>query len=131
MIARITMPIILTREMSPNGRHAHWGSKSSVTKRLREDARRATVSHINGKTPGVAELMASRAPVVMDIEVIWPGNNRFWDEDNIIATAKPARDGIATALWGGEDGHVRVGEVKQSRGDGGLAFTFRAGEAAA
>ena len=129
MIARITMPIVLTREMSPNGSQGtHWSTKSTPRARVREEARRATVSHINGGTPGVAALMATRDPVVMDIEVELPKGAKRWDEDNIVSACKGVRDGIAQALWGGQDSHVRVGVVTQVRGDGGMAFTFRADE---
>ncbi|MGD9892834.1 MAG: hypothetical protein AB7R89_13760 [Dehalococcoidia bacterium] len=126
MIARITMPIVLTRELSPNGSQGtHWTYKSRPRARVKEEARRATVSHINGNAPGVAALMATRDPLIMDIEVEWPKGAKRWDEDNIVTACKGIRDGIATALWDGEDAHVRVGTVSQVRGEGGLAFTFR------
>jgi len=130
VIARIAMPIVLTREMTPNGRYQDFNAQKAVTRRLREDARRATVSHTNDPAcrAAIAALKAHREPLVMDIEIAWPPRRKRLDDDNAKASLKPILDGMADELWGGSDAHVRVGTVSQIRGDGGLAFTFRADE---
>lgn len=126
MIARITMPIILTRELSPNGR-AGWRAKASVTKRVREEARRATVSWLNTPGSGLSAFCgATMTPTTLDVVVEWPKGRKPLDDDNCKASLKAVIDGISDALWDGNDSHVRVGTVNQVRGDGGLAFTFRA-----
>jgi hypothetical protein len=133
MIATLTMPIILTREMTPNGRQG-WRQHAQTVKRLREDARRATVSHMHdGARIPIALIWANQRnePVTMDVEVEWPKGRKTMDEDNIVAALKPVRDGISDALWAGEDKHVRVGSVTQTRGAGGLRITLRTGKDAA
>lgn len=127
MIVQITMPIVLTREMGPNGRYKSLNAQRAVSRKLRQDAFRAAKSHYNdpARDDIVGGVADNFAPVVMDVEVVWPKGRKFWDEDNIVAALKPVRDGIADAFWEGEDMHVRVGAVAQSRGNGGLVFTFR------
>ena len=127
----LSMPIILTRDHSPNGR-LHHQAKARATKRLREDARRAAMSHVNDpvwrQLGGWAALgWGDRGvPVTMDIEIVWPKGRKTLDDDNAKASLKPAIDGVADALWGGEDRHVEIGRVTQTRGAGGLTFTLRA-----
>ncbi|HEX2673447.1 MAG TPA: hypothetical protein VHM25_21345, partial [Polyangiaceae bacterium] len=48
------------------------------------------------------------------------------DSDNLVAACKPARDGVADALFGGDDARVQVGRVTQGRGDGVTILTLRA-----
>jgi hypothetical protein len=132
VIATLSMPIILTREMTPNGRQG-WRKHAQTVKRLREDAYRATMSYVNDPSWRSAQgwdvlgCGDSGEPVTMDLEVEWPKGRKTMDEDNIVAALKPVRDGIADALWGGEDKHVRVGSVTQTRGAGGLRITLRSG----
>lgn len=125
----LTMPIVLTRDHSPNGR-LHHQAKASAVKRLRRDAEIATMSHVNDpawrQRGGWAALGwgDQGMPVVMDIAVEWPPHGKFWDDDNVKAALKPVLDGIADALFGGEDRHVEMGTVTQSRGLGGLVITL-------
>jgi hypothetical protein len=132
MIVTMTMPIVLTREMGPNAR-LHHQAKAKVTARLREDARRAATNWVNDPKASsrfaeyTSEAFWAGGHLVMDVEVEWPPRRKRWDEDNIVAALKPVRDGIADALWGGEDKHVRVGTVSQTSGSGGLRITFRTG----
>jgi hypothetical protein len=131
VIATLTMPIILTREMTPNGRQG-WRAHAQTVKRLREDAFRATMSWLHDPETTLHTMAYwPDGPVVMDLEVEWPKGRKFMDEDNIVSSCKPVRDGIADALWGGEDKHVRVGSVTQVRGAGGLRITLRTGKDAA
>jgi hypothetical protein len=126
----LTMPIVLTREHSPNGR-LHHQVKAAVVARLREDARRAAMSHVNDpawrQRGGWAALGwdDKGASVLMDVVIEWPKGRRLADDDNAKASLKPVVDGIADALWGGEDRHVELGTVTQTRGSGGLVITLR------
>ena len=128
----LTMPIILTRDHSPNGRHGHYLQKARITKRLRHEAYTATMSFVHDpawrQRGGWAALgWGDRfTPVVMDVTVAWPKGRKAWDDDNVKAALKPVLDGISDALWGGEDRHVTLGEVTQTRGSGGLTITLRA-----
>lgn len=126
VIVTLSMPIILTREMTPNGRQG-WRAHAQTVKRLREDARRATVSHLNDLETKLYTMVYDDEPVLLDVEVEWPKGRKTMDEDNIVAALKPVRDGIADALWGGSDAHVKVGKVTQTRGAGGLRITLRTG----
>jgi hypothetical protein len=128
MIARMTMPIILTREMTPNGRQG-WRAHARTVKRLREDARRATVSHMNDERLELYAFCWHRdEPVTLDFEIQWPKGRKHLDDDNAKASLKPVIDGVSDALWGGEDRHVTLGTVTQTRGAGGLRITLRTGK---
>lgn len=79
------------RELSPNAR-IHWGKKSRATKNYRAEAVIATQAAFGA---------AYRAPNETEIPVIitfHPPDSRGRDDDNIIASFKAARDGIAQAM---------------------------------
>lgn len=126
----LAMPIILTRDHSPNGR-LHHQAKAAAVKRLRRDAELATMSHVNDpewRQAGGWDAMGwgdVGMPVVMDVVIEWPKGRKFADDDNAKASLKPVIDGIADALWGGEDRFVELGTVTQTRGSGGLVITLR------
>lgn len=120
----ITMPIVLTRDLSPNGR-PNWRQKASVVKRTREEARRATVSWLNTPGSGLDAYAGDTTPTILDVEISWPRGRRTLDDDNARASLKCVIDGIADGLWDGSDAHVRVGTVHQVRGTGGLTFRLR------
>lgn len=78
------------KELNPNAR-VHWGKKSRHTKAYRAEAVIATQAALKG------------AVAVADTEIpllvtFYPPDNRARDDDNIIASFKAARDGIAQAL---------------------------------
>lgn len=125
MIASIRMPIVLTREMTPNGRQG-WRAHARTVKRLREDARRATVSWLNDPTSGLSAFCgAVTMPTTLDVVIEWPKGRKRLDDDNAKASLKPVIDGVSDALWGGQDRHVELGTVTQTRGPGELRLTFR------
>lgn len=131
MIVSISMPIVLTREMTPNGRQS-WQAHARTVKRLREDARRATSSWLNDPASGLSTLCgATTTPTRLDVVIEWPKGRKQLDDDNAKASIKPVLDGLADALWFGSDRHVTIGEVVQTRGSGGLTLTLRTGQDAA
>ena len=130
MSVTISMPIILTREMTPNGRQG-WRAHARTVKRLRDDAQRATASWLNDPTSGLSAFCgATTTPTTLDVIIEWPKGRKRLDDDNAKATLKPVLDGVADALWHGSDRHVTIGEVTQTRGAGGLTLTLRTREAA-
>lgn len=62
----------------------------------------------------------------MDIAVEWCCGRKAMDSDNLVASCKPMRDGIADALFDGEDKRIQVGAITQTRGDGVTQVTLRA-----
>lgn len=130
MIASIRMPIVLTREMTPNGRQG-WRAHARIVKQLREDARRATASWLNDPASNLSAFCGATAtPTTLDVVIEWPKGRKRLDDDNAKASLKPVLDGVADALWFGSDRHVTIGEVTQTRGSGELRLTFRTREAA-
>src|SRR5262245_53959434 len=102
-------------ELNPNSR-AHWRKRHEAAKELRfvagHMARLAT-------NLGMCEDWRLVGDVVMDISVSWDGRRKEMDSDNLIAACKPARDGIADVLFGGDDSRMVVGNVTQrTRGKG-------------
>lgn len=64
--------------------------------------------------------------MIMDIAVEWCCRRKEMDSDNLVAACKPARDGIADALFEGDDSRIQVGVVTQTRGAGVTRVTLRA-----
>lgn len=75
-------------DLSPNAR-VHWGQKSRASKAARHEAGWAMRREFKGK-PGW-----QRVAIEM---VFCPPDNRRRDLDNLIASMKPAADGIADAI---------------------------------
>jgi hypothetical protein len=131
MIARMTMPIVLTREMTPNGR-LHWRKKAKLTAQVRGEAKLATQSWLNTPGSGLSAFCGdTTSPVTLDVEIEWPKGRKTLDDDNAKASLKTIIDGMSDALWFGQDKHVTLGTVKQTRGAGGLRITLRTGKDAA
>ncbi len=126
--AVIVIPMVPPRECNPNW-HGHWRQKVAAVKafraaayyvareaRMRDAVAWAAAWPVNGE----------RA-VMMDIHVSYAGWRPLMDSDNLVASCKAARDGIADALFNGEDGHIQVGRATQEvRGDGVTQITLRA-----
>lgn len=125
MRVKFTIPMMPPRECSANFR-GHWWDRAQAGKDWRETARMAAL--VDDGVHGIPDPGAWDT-VVLDIEVEWCCGRKRMDDDNLIAACKPARDGIADALWGGEDRHVRVGDVTQRKGAGVTIVTLRQGDA--
>lgn len=87
MISSIHLPWP-DRRLHPNAR-VHWGEKARVTKRARLDA--AWEARISGVLP------IPDAPLVVTA-IFFPPDNRARDVDGMLASIKPALDGIADAI---------------------------------
>ena len=88
------MKIVLpfpAKELNPNARK-HWGAVSRFKKKARADAALATRAAMGGKAIDLGE-----GPIPMRI-TFFPPDNRHRDDDNMVASFKAARDGIADAL---------------------------------
>jgi hypothetical protein len=120
--AVIVVPMMPPQECSPN-HHGHWRTRHAAAAEFRECGRLCAIVWASA----VEHEWAIRGAdaVVMDIAVAWAGRRKAMDTDNLIAACKPLRDGIADALWSGEDQHVRVGEITQTRGEGVTVLTLR------
>jgi hypothetical protein len=98
-------------EVSPNW-HGSWRKKAEAVAELREHAH------------WLRRLERSPA-VTIDFQIAWCCGRRRLDDDNAKACMKPIIDGIAAELWSGQDRHVTIGEVVQTRGDGIVTVTLK------
>lgn len=85
------------RALHPNAR-VHWAKKSKATKAAREEA--------YWLTKALGRIEVPDGPLVLHLECT-PPTNRRRDDDGIIASFKPYRDGIAEAL-GIDDSRFRT-----------------------
>lgn len=101
------------RECSPNAR-AHFAKKAKAARTYREAAQLATKSTLNGE-PGVRDALTTARRICYRLTVSWePGRRGTIDEDNTLASAKAALDGIAAAL-GVDDRRFTVRGVEIDR----------------
>lgn len=121
--ARIEILMMPPAECAPN-RRRHWRVVSRAAREAREEATKATRIALNNGEPGLSAFCGYVGDVVMDIEVAWHGRRTGMDEDNLITACKPLRDGVADVLWG-DDRRVRVGDVRQTRGQGTTTLILR------
>ena len=99
---QITITLSLPHKcLRPNVR-SHWAPKSRAIKQARQDAQQAAFEKFK-ELPG---------PFIINHYFLHPfyATARFWDDDNIIASCKSYRDGIADAA--NQDDHsFRCAEV--------------------
>ena len=86
------------KELSPNSR-GHWAKKAKEAKKYREVARIAVLEIREVALIDVLEnwIRANGAGITLEI-TFYPPDRRRRDLDNLIASMKPALDGIADAL---------------------------------
>ena len=84
------------KELSPNAR-VHWAKKATIAKKYRRDAYLLTRE---------AGLRATEGPLLLVLEFV-PPDRRRRDDDNLLASCKALRDGIAEAL-GIDDSRFRT-----------------------
>lgn len=92
------------KKLSPNAR-LHWKAKLAPKKIAKDAAWMATIT-----TPGFCDtaksLVAGNGPINVSF-TFYPPDRRLRDDDNMIASVKAARDGIASAL-GVDDNRFRA-----------------------
>lgn len=86
-----------SRDLSPNAR-VHWARKSKAAKKYRADC------HLLAKAAGVRITWDGPAHLWI---TFYPPDRRPRDDDNLIASFKSGRDGIADAL-GVDDKRFRI-----------------------
>ena len=75
--------------LNPNKRHAHWSIKSKAAKAYRKACKELAQAH---------GMVAPDSPkIVLWLEFV-PPDRRHRDDDNMVASFKAGRDGIADAL---------------------------------
>ena len=87
------------RELSPNAR-GHWAKKSTAAKRYRHTCKIKTLQEIQASAwdvPALRELVEAGGRVHLFID-FYPPDRRHRDDDNVIASFKSGRDGLADAL---------------------------------
>lgn len=117
----IEIPMLPPRECSPNAR-VHWRERHSAARAFREAA--AWCAYQGRASEGFAGFAYGEA-VVMDVAIRWCCGRKRMDDDNAWASLKPARDGLADVLFGGEDRFITQGTLTQTRGDGTVTVTLR------
>ena len=80
-----------SRDLHPNARQNHWGKRARATKAARMEA------FVLAKKAGfhLAKLPAGRLHLWIDF---YPPDRRRRDDDGLLASIKPHRDGIADAM---------------------------------
>jgi crossover junction endodeoxyribonuclease RusA len=84
------------RRLSPNAR-GHWAVLHAAKKKARWDAAYATYEAAGSRMAEIRTHYAGAEPIALLVRFV-PPDNRHRDADNIIASLKPAMDGIADAL---------------------------------
>jgi len=87
------------KELNPNAR-CHWAKKAKAAKQYRN------ACHLIALAEGARHLITWEGIIHVWIEFV-PPDRRSRDDDNLIASFKPARDGLADAL-GVNDSRFRV-----------------------
>lgn len=82
--------------LSPNAR-VHWSARTGVKAKARADARIATFAALGCDLRELRQALAGDAPIALTI-TFHPPDARHRDDDNMIASFKASRDGIADAL---------------------------------
>lgn len=91
--------------LSPNAR-VHWSMRCRATKRYRMDCYLLALD----QTPhDLRERIRASDDLPIRID-FYPPDRRTRDDDNLIASFKSGRDGLALA-WGIDDRHIRVAGV--------------------
>jgi hypothetical protein len=119
--AVVVVPMLPGRACSPNGGWG-WRARAAARAELRECARLAAMGSLNANNGPLRHFVGHEGTITLDAEIRWCCGRKRMDDDNCKAALKGAIDGLSDALWGGEDKHVRMGEVRQSRGDGSVTF---------
>jgi hypothetical protein len=120
--AVIVIPMLPPRSCSPNSR-SHWRERHADVSTFRDCAYLSALAWANAAENEWA--IRGAEVIVMDAEIHWCCRRRSVDSDNAWAMLKSCRDGIADALFGGEDKHIRVGTLTQRRGEGLVRVTLR------
>lgn len=123
--AVIVVPMLPPQSCSPNSR-AHWRERHADVSTFRDCAYLAALAWASAADNEWA--IRGAEVVVMDAEIHWCCRRRSVDSDNAWAMLKSCRDGIADALFSGEDKHIQVGELRQRRGEGLVRVTLRGEE---
>lgn len=92
---KVTLPWPDAR-LSPNAR-LHWRRKSEAVKRARWDASYAVLEAANGSLGEIRRELVDLTRIPIAFRFHAP-DNRHRDDDNMVASIKAARDGIADAL---------------------------------
>jgi hypothetical protein len=112
----VIVPAVPVRALSPNAsRKQHWGTPHRARVALKEAAFYAAYDALSNQ-------VAPSPPYRVAVRVAWP-DQREWDDDNIIAALKSARDTISTLL-GVDDAEWTYTGVTQGRDPDGLGRTI-------
>lgn len=84
------------KRLSPNAR-VHWRALSEAKQKAKWDASFATLEAMNGQAQTFRASLPDEGPIPITVS-FFPPDNRQRDDDNMVASFKAARDGIAAAL---------------------------------
>lgn len=119
----IVVPMLPPQECSPNWRGG-WRARASAVAEARETSRLAALGVGRERARAILGRWGD-GPLILDAEIRWCCGRKSVDDDNGWAMLKAFRDGIADTLLNGDDRRVRLGELRQTRGDGSVTFTLR------
>lgn len=84
------------KRLSPNAR-SHWSRTSRVKRNARQEAALLARAALGPGVKAIGVELAEGGSIPVKI-TFYPPDRRFRDDDNMIASFKAARDGIADAL---------------------------------
>jgi crossover junction endodeoxyribonuclease RusA len=84
------------KRLSPNAR-IHWRAKAAIKAKARADAHFLALEAAGYSLGSIRTDLAGDAPIPLCV-TFYPPDKRHRDDDNMVASAKHARDGIADAL---------------------------------
>jgi crossover junction endodeoxyribonuclease RusA len=84
------------KKLSPNAR-LHWRAKSDAVRRARWDASYAVLEAAGGSLSAIRASLGAEGRIPLQFR-FYPPDRRARDDDNLMASMKAARDGIADAL---------------------------------
>lgn len=83
-------------KLSPNSR-VHWAQRSKLAKQYRTECFRSARSAVQGMDLSDLQAQTAKGSIALFIDFC-PPDRRHRDDDNVIASFKAGRDGIADAL---------------------------------
>lgn len=126
--ATIVVRMLPPQEVNPNWRGS-WRKRAAAVAEFRDCARLCTVDALNSRGHPASAFCgydyAESGGVILDAEIAWCCGRNMVDPTNAPALLKAAIDGIADALWFGDDRHVHLGQVTQRRGEGTVTVTLQ------
>jgi Holliday junction resolvase RusA-like endonuclease len=85
------------RGLSPNARSGHWAVAARLKRNAREDTAMLVRAELGPDVKAIGARLAAAGSIPIEVR-FYPPDRRRRDDDNMVASFKAARDGLADAL---------------------------------